>query len=345
MGSSADRGRAAARGGLLALAAALLFVLARGGGEPSRPAASARDGRAGAPAGAPAPGAGGTPAGESEVERLARGPLPRSLRGTEVGGGLTLGEDGHFVPTPDAIALFDYFLAASGEEPEAVLRQRIVDRIRATLPAPAAAEAEALLDTYLRFRAALRELAEAGDAPADLERRLQWVRELRREHFGATAETLFGEEEETIRIDLERRRVAADPALDETEKRARLEALDERLPESVRAARERARAPSATQQEVEALREAGASEQEVFALREERFGREAAERLAALDVEQQRWQDRLAAYRAERDALVTELEASGAGPAARDDAIEALRQRRFSEAELLRVRALDGAGP
>lgn len=311
-----------------------------------RPPASPGGGRAEAPAGAPAP-SGGSPAapGESEIARLARGPLPRSLRGTEVGGGLALGEDGHFLPTRDAIALFDYFLAATGEEPEAVIRQRIVDQIRARLPAAAAAEAEALLDTYLRFRTAARELAGSGDVPGDLERRLQWIRELRREHFGATAEVLFGEEEETTRIDLERRRVATDPELDEAEKRARLEALDEGLPESVRVARERARAPAATQQEVEALREAGASEQEVFALREERFGREAAERLAALDVEQERWQDRLGAYRAERDALVDELEAEGADPAARSEAIEALRLRHFSEAELLRVRALDGEGP
>lgn len=312
-----------------------------------RPSVSPGDARAAAAAGAPAPIAGDAlpNPGESEMERLAREPLPRSLRDTEVGGGLAIGEDDHFVPAPDAIALFDYFLSASGEEPDAVLRQRIVDHIHAALPAVAATEAEALLDTYLRFREAARELAQAGDVPADLEQRLQWIRELRRAHFGATAEALFGEDEETTRIDLERRRVAADPELGAAEKRARLEALGERLPESVRAARARAHAPSATQQEVEALREAGASDAQVFSLREERFGREAAERLAALDVEQQRWRDRLSSYRSERDALIAEIEANGSDLAARSEAIDALRRRTFSESEQLRVRALDEAGP
>ena len=320
--------------------AALLFALAKGGGEPEPAPTIPAVGRAAAQAGddLAAPGS-------NEISQRARGPLPRSLRGTEVGGELSLSEDGHFVRTPDALALFDYFLSATGEEPEAVLHQRIIDHIRATLPAAAASEAEALLDTYLRFRAAARELAEAGQVPGDLERRLQWMRELRREHFGADAEMLFGEEEATTRIDLERRRVAADPALGEDEKRARLGALAERLPESVRAARERAHAPGATQTEVEALRKAGGSEQEVFALREERFGREAAARLAALDQEQQHWRERLSAYRAERDALVAELDARGASDTSvRSNALETLRLRHFSGTDLLRVRTLDGAG-
>ena len=45
----------------------------------------------------------------------------------------------------------------------------------------------------------------------DLERRLQYLRELRREVFGAeVAEALFGEQEARWFADLERRRIARD---------------------------------------------------------------------------------------------------------------------------------------
>ena len=61
--------------------------------------------------------------------------------------------------------------------------------------------AVALLDTYLDFRDAMRELAEAGEVPQDLERRWQWIRELRRHYFGAaTSAALFGREEEVVRV-------------------------------------------------------------------------------------------------------------------------------------------------
>jgi lipase chaperone LimK len=265
------------------------------------------------------------------------------LRGTDVDSSLMLGADGHFVPTADALALFDYFLAASGEEPLAVIRQRILDAIYEQLPSTAAAEATALLDTYLGYREALRTLAEAGDAPADLERRLQWLRELRRAHFGGQSELLFAESEATSRIDLERRRVALNPELSEEERAARLAALEEQLPERVRTSRQRARAPAELRAEVAGIRASGGSEAEVFAAREARFGAEAAQRLAAEDVRRQRWRDRLVRYGAERDALSAELAREGAPPDAIDEALEALRRTHFEEDELRRVRALDGA--
>ncbi len=284
------------------------------------------------------------PAGEARLApgsaAMAGSALPRSLRGTEVDGGLAVDAQGHFVPTPDAIALFNYFLAASGEEPVEVLRARIVAHIEATLDAPADAEAVALLDRYFTFRERLRELAASGTTPHDLERRLQWIRELRREAFGAqTAEALFAEEEQMVRVDLERRRVATDPALTEAERDARLVALDAELPAAVREARARARAPSDLYREAEALRAGGADEAEVFALREARYDTATAERLAALDAQRAEWTRRLEAYRAERDALLGEAEAWS--PAEREAALDALREARFDETEARRVRALD----
>jgi lipase chaperone LimK len=270
------------------------------------------------------------------------GPRPESLRGTEVDGALRTDADGRFLPGPETIRLFDYFFSASGEEPDDVIRGRIALHVLEHLPPDAAAEAIAVLDRYLSFRRAARELAASERVPGDLERRWQWVRELRREHFGPELEAaLYGEEEARTLVDLERREVLRDQSLSREEREQRLAALEERLPERVRAARRRAEAPLRVRREVERLRESGASEAEVFAARQRAFGAAAAERLAALDRRRADWQERLAAYRSERDALLADPDLSAQE---REAALETLRRSTFAAEELARVRALDAAG-
>ncbi len=267
---------------------------------------------------------------------------PASLRDSEVDGALA--QDGErFRPGRDALRLFDYFLSATGEEPPERIRARIVAEIGRRLPAAAAREAEAFLDRYLAYRAEAARMAadERLAESADLERRLQWLRELRRKHFGAElAAALFGEEEHAVEVALARRRVAADASLDENERRARLEALEKEQSESVRAVHESASLPLRLRQEERALRDAGASEAEIRAVREQTLGAEAAERLAQLDRDPAEWQLRVDAYRAERDDVATD---PSLDPAARAARIEALRAQHFDEREQLRVRALDQA--
>lgn len=265
--------------------------------------------------------------------------LPTSLQGTQVDGELMVDANGKFVPTRESLTVFDYFLSATGEESDDRIRSRIVAYIRGTLPDPAAADAEALLDTYLRYRERMRTLTMSGTPPADLDRRFQWIREERRSAFGAElAETLFGEEERVVSLDLERRAVLSDASLSRDEKARRLEEIESRLPDPVRQARRRASAPARVAREVEALRAAGASEREVFVARERELGSEAAERLASLDRENDAWQARIDAFRAERARILADASLSAAEREARADALLA---ERFDERERLRVRALE----
>ncbi len=335
--------------GSIVVAALIAFWLATDGEEPAGlpavPAAVAPGERATAAAAGAEPTLSAAAPAES-VEALARRPLPESLRGTEIDGGLTVDANGNFIPTPDAIALFDYFLAARGEESEAVIRARIIALIRGRLDGDAMTDAGALLDTYLGFRDELRRLAAASEAPSDPEQRLQWLRELRRKHFGeAVAESLFGAGEEVARIDLERRRIALDSSIEPQERRERLDALDEQLPDSVRAARRSASAPKRAQDEIEALRQAGGSDAEIFALREQRFGREAAERLAGFDAARESWEERLEIYQAERDQLLSRAYVSELSAGEREGALESIRREHFDGYELERVRALDRLAP
>lgn len=267
-------------------------------------------------------------------------PLPASLAGTSVAGDLRQGAAGRFAPGPEALGLFDYFLAATGEEPPERIRARIVAEIRRRLPAEAAREAEELLDRYLAYRDAARERFSGDASLADPERRFQLVRELRREIFGAgLAAALFGDEERVLAVDLERQRAVQRADLDPAERERLLAALEDQLPEAERAARREARAALELREAEAALRAAGAGPAEIEAERERRFGPEAAERLAALDRRRAEWEGRVAAYRSARDAL----RAEGREAADYDAALEALRDAHFAGPERLRIEALDRA--
>jgi lipase chaperone LimK len=253
-------------------------------------------------------------------------------------GAFPVDADGHLIVVRAVRERFDWFLAASGEEPAERLRARIEAAIALQLGPDAEQEALALLDDYLAYRAAVRELAEGGGAALDLERRFQRLRELRRAHLGPAAEAFFGAEEARARVEIARRRVARDPDLSEEDRSARLAALDAELPAEVRDTREAVRAPSRLRAEEAALRAAGAGEGEIRALRERRFGAEAAERLEALDRRRADFEARLGAYREARASL---LARDFPDPAAREAALEALRADHFRGPERTRVRALD----
>jgi lipase chaperone LimK len=196
------------------------------------------------------------------------------------------------------------------------------------------------LEHYLAYRE--RGAAEFSDPRrtegADLEQRLQWLREFRRAWFGPEiAERLFREEEDAVAVRLAMRRVGSDPNLDQEARLQEAAALEEQHPESVRAARERAAAPLLHAREERALRDAGAGEAEIHALRVERFGPDAAERMRTLDAERAAWGQRLATYRAERDAVLVEAH----DPDSAEAGLEALRAAHFQPEERERVRLLD----
>ena len=287
------------------------------------------------------PGRLATPTDAGPIARPEPAPrLPPSLVGTEVDGALVVDADGRFVPTPDAIDLFDYYLSAHGEEPAAATEARIRAAIAARLDGAAARDATRLLEQYLDYR---REAAALVAGPAigeDLERRIQFLRELRREIFGESIATaLFADEEARWFADLERRRILTDESLPAEEVARALAAVDAGEAPGRVAERERTRAHVALRNEEATLRSEGAMPEEIQRLRETRFGPEAANRLAALDERRGEWDRRLLAYR-------TELGERVANAPTQDHAAirDALRATHFPDAaERRRIAALDQA--
>jgi lipase chaperone LimK len=261
--------------------------------------------------------------------------LPASLEGTDPDGDLRADAAGHLVIDRELRRLFDYFLAASGEEPIATMRARIIAVLRARLPALAADEAIDILDRYLAYREAARQLV----APASEAAGLAQVHDLRAAHLPpAVVAAFFADEDAAIRAALARREVLADPALTPDERDRRLAEIDARTPAALREARAAAMAPLDQLARETALRAAGASGAEITAARTAALGAEAAARLGDLDRSRAAWDARLAQFRAERARLLADPRLDDAERRRR---IDELLVRSFTAPERIRVDALD----
>jgi lipase chaperone LimK len=198
-----------------------------------------------------------------------------------------------------------------------VIRARIEAAIREKLDGPAEAEALVLLDKYMAYREAGRNIGVPPGADEDPIARLNAVKKLRREHFGEEAASLlFGEEE------LEGRgRGRAEPRYERSGALAggaRREARGARgeLPASARNAEASATRPLRLREDEAALRAKGASEEEIHRHRVEAVGEEAADRLRDLDRKRSEWKGRIEAFRAERDRIAKQYTDEGARRAA-----------------------------
>jgi lipase chaperone LimK len=248
---------------------------------------------------------------------------------------ITADAAGHLVIDLELRRLFDHFLAATGEEPLAAIRARIVAVLRARLPATAAAEAIDLLDRYLAYREAARRLSPPPDPAAGLDQ----VHDLRARMFSAAvAQAFFANEEAAIRAGLARQAVLADGTLSPAERDRRLAEIDAQLPAAVREARAAATAPLDQMSREQAMRAAGASDAEIAAARTAALGADAAARLAELDRSRAAWSDRLARFRAARAALLAD---GSLDDAERRRRIDELLARSFTPEERIRVQALD----
>jgi hypothetical protein len=116
---------------------------------------------------------------------------------------------------------------------EAMNRYRLL--IEKTLPHPAGSEFFELFARYAAYRSAAGELLFPRESETLEQETARWakLRALRREHFPAEADALFGREEALAEHMLTVRRIEADDTLTDTQKAAALEqaqsALDSRM--------------------------------------------------------------------------------------------------------------------
>jgi lipase chaperone LimK len=261
--------------------------------------------------------------------------LPGSLEGADADGAVAADASGQLVIDLELRRLFDHFLAASGEEPIATMRARIIAALHARLPDRAATEAIAILDRYLAYRDAARNLPPTASDRAGLAQ----VHELRARMFSpAVARAFFADEEAATFAALDRRDVMTDPALSDAERARRVAELEARIPAAVRTTRAAAMVPLEAMDREAALRAAGASDAQITAARTETFGADGAARLAALDRTRAAWDARLARFREARATLLADATLDDAARSAR---LDALLAQSFTPPERIRVEAIE----
>ena len=264
-------------------------------------------------------------------------PLPASVRGTEVDGQLGVDAAGNLLISSQIRHLFDYYLSMVGEENAADTQQRIRDHLAQQLSQPALGQALALLDNYLDYQQQLAELESrfpVTESLDDLFAREQAVQRLRATLFDReTHAAFFAGEEIYNNFTLERLAIHRDSSLDEQQKALATEALRESLPEEM----QQLLVPQIHQdlrQQTQELLAAGADHGEIRQLRMQMLGPEATERLEALDQRRAQWQQRVASFNQERDAI---LDQSGLADVDRQAAVNALLEEQFTETERLRL--------
>jgi lipase chaperone LimK len=168
-----------------------------------------------------------------------------------------------------------------------------------------------------------------------MERRMLEIQALRRTWLDAdTAEAFFADEEAIDRFQLKKRSLSRDSSLTDEQREEALAEAEMTLPEPVRRARQQTRKFARYEQ----VRESMANDPEALrAWRRQEFGEEAAQRLENLDAEQKDWNKRWQSYAKERDAL----KASGLAEPEREESLNQLREKYFSETERIRAKALD----
>lgn len=308
-----------------------------------------------APAGAPAvrarstasTAAGAPPAAPVRVGAVASTPpLPGALDGT-VAPRLPVDADGHLRRARGVRNFFDYVLTAQNELSAAALDTLVRKQIAIQLDGTTA-QLEALdaWQRYAAYRAGLSKLvplsppARAGGLNLDAMRASLDARiSLASRTLGPQwSEAFFGADWRRGRYTIERLRIMRDSALTEAQKNARLQALAQSLPPEERAAREVRQRASAALDTVAKLQREGGTVDELRAKATQALGPQAAERLVALQRDDDAWQAKYADYAAQR----ARIDAMGLSSAERDAQVDQLRRRVFSNsAQALRAASLD----
>jgi lipase chaperone LimK len=170
------------------------------------------------------------------------GALPKMIRGTRVAGELRVTRDGQLILNSDIKYRFDFFLAAVSEERIATSVARIRENIERSLPPAAAVEANRILDGYLQYKQDLKpacdehilfcdellSFAQSARQVEVLRSIVEKRKSLRRKYLGDdVSDEFYGMFEIQDEFELKRMELFYNSSLNEEEKQASLEKLED----------------------------------------------------------------------------------------------------------------------
>lgn len=269
--------------------------------------------------------------------------LASSLRGTEIDCPIQVDANGKLILTVGIRSCFDYFFSSLGEKTETELIADIRQYLTATLPDTASSYASYLLDQYVAYTHALKNIKPTGNfKTGDIEgyqKVIEQMYKVQQQFFNAAEiNALFGNERNLNQFNIDQMRIHANKTLTAQQKAAELAKLIDQLPttlaDGVRVSMQFAELQQLTQE----VREKGGSAQELRNMRESLLGPEAADRLEKVDQEEAGWQTQVNGYLAERDQILK----SDASDASKQQSINQLRNQSFGTKEdLLRAQSYE----
>lgn len=267
--------------------------------------------------------------------------LPASFGGTTVDGVFRLDANGNLLISEDIRRIFDYFLAAAGEEPLRTSVERLGAYIAAELPANAREQALVLLNQYLDYKRELvlleRDLPQMANLDA-LRQREAAVQALRARIFDSeTQQAFFSREEAYNQFTLQRLAILQNSQLDDAGKAAAVDQLRNSLPAEMQDT-VLPQLQNELRQQTARLQAAGAKPEQIRQLRQQLVGAEATQRLEVLDQQRQTWKKRIAQYSTEKAAIENNPGMSASDKRA---AIAQLAAENFDEREQLRLEAAE----
>lgn len=270
--------------------------------------------------------------------------LPTSLQGTEIAGNLREDVTGQLIVDKDLRAFFDYFLSLRGETDEATIQQYFYQLINYKLGPVARQQAQAVLQDYLNYLAALKEVSLVAiegenyknkklDSEMFKNRKAQ-IREIREQYLSPSiAGAFFQEEDEYDNYMFDMMAIKENPNLSDVEKLSQQSQLIQNLsPEFQHSI---GLAEDYQQFLRNKLLSTGGDEEETYTLHERLFGREAADRLATLDMQRNQWRQLLRNYLLERQQLMAN---EALAEEERTAMVDDLRQQSFKQVQLQRVK-------
>jgi lipase chaperone LimK len=257
-----------------------------------------------------------------------------SLRGSSIDGEVAFDERGRLRMTPDLRRRFEYYLALLGEFSVADLKRLLLEDVREAHGEAAMAAVQAAFERYLGLRQASTGIA----AGLDIEQRHAALQALRRQWFGADADSLFADEIAHDAYTLERLRLAQLPQPLAEQAQNALRAL---RPARVNAEEDLAHSGLLADEQTRQFEAMQLDPSTRSTEREALWGALAAARLEALDRERAAWEQRLRDYAIQRARVSAD---HSLDPSARERALRDLINARFEGPERVRVLSLQDAG-
>lgn len=269
--------------------------------------------------------------------------LSASLQGTEIDCPIQVDKQGKLILTVGIRSCFDYFFSSLGEKSENELVSNIRQYLTANLPDEAAKYAIYLLDQYVAYNHALKNLTPESNFTANdfnaYQRLVNQINSFQQKFFKPEEiNALFGNERNLNQFNIEQMRVYADKSLSTEQKASQISQLIDKLPESLGSGVKTAMQFQELQQLTQEIKGKGGTSEDIRNMRENLLGTEAAKRLEKVDQEEAVWGQQVNSYLNERDQILK----TGMSNETKQQSVEELRKKYFgTNEEQLRAQAYE----